>query len=428
MTVLAVIGGQWGDEGKGKIVDLLTSRVQVVARYQGGDNAGHTVVNSRGTFRMHLIPSGIFDARAICIIGNGVVVNPKSLLSEMAQMREKGVSLSNLRISEGAHVTLPFHLQLDGLEEETRGGTSIGTTRRGIGPTYTDKASRCGVRMVDLLDEEVLLTRLTYLVNSKNRLLDRVYGQPPLRLHDVYLEYLQYGRQLAPYIADTRRILQQAWRGGQNVLLEGAQGVMLDLDHGTYPYVTSSSPTVGGACVGLGIPPRAIDRVVAVSKAYCTRVGAGPFPTEDNGEAGARLRELGHEFGTTTGRPRRCGWFDAVVARYVAEINGVDAMAITKLDVLDTEPVVRICTGYRMNDAIVQDVPGSMMLWECLTPVYEDLPGWQTSTRSVRAFEELPLPAQAFLQRIEALVGVPVAIISVGPGREETIIRQMMLS
>jgi adenylosuccinate synthase len=427
MTVLAVVGAQWGDEGKGKIVDLLTSRSQVVARYQGGDNAGHTVVNPRGTFRMHLIPSGIFDARVVCVIGNGVVINPKSLLAEMGQMREQGVSLNNLHISEAAHVILPFHLLLDGLEEESRGGTSLGTTQRGIGPAYTDKAARCGVRIVDLLDEEVLLTRLTYLVNSKNRILSQVYGQAPLRLHDVYLEYLEYGRQLAPYVTDTRRLLQKALKEGKNILLEGAQGVMLDLDHGTYPFVTSSSPTVGGACTGLGIPPRAIDRVLAVSKAYCTRVGAGPFPTEDDDEAGARLRERGREFGTTTGRPRRCGWFDAVVARYVAEINGVDAFAITKLDVLDDEPVIRICTGYRLNDAIVQDVPGSMMLWECLTPVYEELEGWQASTGAVRAFEDLPPQAQAFLQRIEELLGVPVAIISVGPGRKETIIRQMML-
>jgi adenylosuccinate synthase len=427
MTVLAVIGGQWGDEGKGKIVDLLTSRVQVVARYQGGDNAGHTVVNPRGTFRMHLIPSGIFDAGATCIIGNGVVVNPKQLLAEMAQLREKGVSLSNLRISEAAHVILPVHILLDELEEESRGGTSLGTTHRGIGPAYTDKASRCGVRMVDLLDEEVLLTRLTYLVNSKNRLLTRVYGQAPLRLHDIYLEYLKYGRQLAPYITDTRRLLQQALRQNKNILLEGAQGVMLDLDFGTYPYVTSSSPTAGGACVGLGIPPRAINRVLAVSKAYCTRVGTGPFPTEADETAAARLREHGHEFGTTTGRPRRCGWFDAVVERYVVELNGVDSLAITKLDVLDEEPVVRICTGYRLNEAIVQDVPNSMMLWESVSPVYEELPGWQTPIGAVRSFEDLPPQAQAFLQRVEQLVGVPVAIVSVGPGREETIIRQMVM-
>lgn len=427
MTVMAVIGGQWGDEGKGKIIDLLTSRVQVVARYQGGDNAGHTVNNPRGTFRMHLIPSGIFERGTICIIGNGVVVNPQSLLQEMAQLREKGIALDNLYISEAAHVILPFHIALDGLEEEGRGTSSIGTTRRGIGPAYTDKAARCGVRMVDLLDEEVLLSRLTYLVNSKNRILTQVYGRPPLRLHEIYLEYLQYGRQLAPYIADTRRMLMQAIRQGKNVLLEGAQGVMLDLDFGTYPYVTSSSPTAGGACTGLGIPPRAIDRVLAVSKAYCTRVGAGPFPSEADEETAARIRERGHEFGTTTGRPRRCGWFDAVVARYVGDLNGVSALAITKLDVLDEEPVVRLCTGYRLNESIVHDVPNSMLLWESIVPVYEELPGWQCSTREVRLFEDLPVQAQAFLQRIESLVGVPVAIVSVGPGREETILRQAVI-
>ncbi len=427
MTVLSVIGGQWGDEGKGKIIDLLTSRVQVVARYQGGDNAGHTVSNPRGTFRMHLIPSGIFERGTICIIGNGVVVNPQSLLQEMAQLREKGIALDNLYISEAAHVILPFHIALDGLEEEGRGASSIGTTRRGIGPAYTDKAARCGVRMVDLQDEEVLLSRLTYLVNSKNRILTQVYGRPPLRLHDIYLEYLQYGRQLAPYIADTRRMLMQAIRQGKNILLEGAQGVMLDLDFGTYPYVTSSSPTAGGACTGLGLPPRAIDRVLAVSKAYCTRVGAGPFPSEADEGTAARLRERGHEFGTTTGRPRRCGWFDAVVARYVGELNGVGALAITKLDVLDEEPVVRLCTGYRLNESIVQDVPSSMLLWESLVPVYEEMAGWQCSTREVRLFEDLPPQAQAFLQRIETLVGVPVAIVSVGPGREETILRQTVI-
>jgi len=427
MTVLAVIGGQWGDEGKGKIVDLLTSRAHVVARFQGGDNAGHTVVNPKGTFRMHLVPSGIFNPEVTCIIGNGVVINPKRLLEEMAALREQGISLDRLYVSEAAHVILPFHLLQDELEEEGRGSTSLGTTRRGIGPVYADKAARLGVRMADLLDEEVLLRRLTHLVQMKNTLLTQVYGRPPLLLHDIYLEYLEYGRQLAPHIADTRRILYQAWEQKRKILLEGAQGTMLDLDFGTYPYVTSSSPSAGGACTGLGLPPRAIQRVLLVCKAYCTRVGAGPFPSEVEGEVGDRLRERGHEYGTTTGRPRRCGWFDAVAARYAVEVNGADALAITKLDVLDEEPVVRLCTAYRLNDAVVPYVPHSLSLWQSVTPVYEDLPGWQCSTRQVRAFEDLPEPAQAFLNRIEERVGVPVAIISVGPGREETIIRRTML-
>lgn len=427
MTVLAVVGGQWGDEGKGKMVDLLTGRAQVVARYQGGDNAGHTVVNPKGEFRLHLIPAGIFDPKTTCIIGNGVVINPKKLLKEMGLLRDHGISLERLYISEAAHVILPFHLLFDGLEEENRGNNSIGTTRRGIGPTYTDKAARTGVRMVDLLDEEILLTRLNYLIKSKNRILTHVYDQHPLSLHEIYLQYLEYGRQLAPHITDTRRILQEAIRRGQNILLEGAQGMMLDLDFGTYPYVTSSSPSVGGACTGLGIPPASIDRVLTVSKAYCTRVGEGPFPSEAEEEIGARLRERGHEFGTTTGRPRRCGWFDAVVARYGIEINGVDALAITKLDVLDEEPIIRICTGYRLNDAIVHHVPNSLMLWQAVTPVYEELPGWETSTRDIRAFEDLPPLAQAFLNRIEEITKVPIAIVSVGPRREETIIRRSML-
>ncbi len=427
MTVLAVVGGQWGDEGKGKVVDLLTPRAQVVARYNGGDNAGHTVINPRGTFRLHLIPSGIFNAEASCIIGNGVVVNPQRLLEEMALLRQSGVSLSRLYISEAAHVILPFHLLLDGLEEEARGEGVIGTTHRGIGPAYTDKVARFGVRMVDLLDEEVLLSRLTYLVNSKNRVLTQVYGHAPLSLHEIYLQYLSYGRELAPYIADTRRILEQAIRRGRNVLLEGAQGVLLDLDFGTYPYVTSSYSSVGGACVGLGLAPKHINRVLAVCKAYCTRVGAGPFPSEADAETGSRLRERGHEYGTTTGRPRRCGWFDAVAVRFVAELNGLDALAITKLDVLDEEAVIRICTGYRLNDAVVQTIPGSLLLWESISPVYEEMPGWQSSTREVRAFEDLPAQARALLQRIEDLIGVPVAIISVGPDREETIIRQSLL-
>ncbi|MGB9723018.1 MAG: adenylosuccinate synthase [Chloroflexia bacterium] len=427
MTVLAIIGGQWGDEGKGKIVDLLTPRAHVVARFQGGDNAGHTVVNPKGTFRMHLVPSGIFNPEVTCIIGNGVVINPKRLLEEMASLRERGVALDHLYVSEAAHVILPFHPLQDELEEEGRGQTSIGTTRRGIGPVYADKAARLGVRMADLLDEEVLLSRLTQLVQVKNTLLTRVYGRPPLLLHDIYLEYLEYGRQLAPHIADTRRILHQAWEQGKNILLEGAQGTMLDLDFGTYPYVTSSSPSVGGACTGLGLPPRAIQRVLVVCKAYCTRVGAGPFPSEEEGEAGERLRERGHEYGTTTGRPRRCGWFDAVAARYAVELNGADALAITKLDVLDEEPVVRICTAYRLNDAVVRRVPHSLLLWQSVTPVYEELPGWQCSTREVRAFEDLPEQARSFLQRLEELLEVPVAIVSVGPGREETIIRKTLL-
>ncbi len=427
MSVLAIIGGQWGDEGKGKVVDLLTTRAHVVARYQGGDNAGHTVVNPKGTFRMHLIPSGIFNPEVTCIIGNGVVINPQRLLEEMNTLREQGISLDRLYISETAHVILPFHLLFDGLLEESKGEGSIGTTRRGIGPVYTDKAARVGIRMVDLVDEEILLSRLTYLVNTKNRILSQVYGQPPLSLHEIYLQYLEYGRQLAPHITDTRKILFRALRDGKNIVLEGAQGVMLDLDFGTYPYVTSSSPSVGGACTGLGLPPWAIQRVLAVSKAYCTRVGAGPFPTEADEETAARLRERGHEFGTTTGRPRRCGWFDAVAMRYVVELNGVNGLAITKLDVLDEEPVVRICTGYRLNDTIVQDVPNSLLLWRSLEPTYEEMPGWQTSTRQIRAFEDLPTEARTFLDRIEQIVGVPISIISVGPNREETIIRHKVL-
>ncbi|MBN1484142.1 MAG: adenylosuccinate synthase [Chloroflexia bacterium] len=424
MTVQAVIGGQWGDEGKGKIVDLLTSRAEVVARYQGGDNAGHTVVNPYGTFHMHLIPSGIFSSEVTCIIGNGVVVNPQRLIDELVVLRQHKISIERLFISEAAHVILPFHPILDQLEEESRGNSSIGTTHRGIGPAYTDKAARVGIRMVDLLDEEILLSRLTQMVNAKNRLLTKVYNHPPLSLHEIYLKYLEYGRQLAPHIRDTRQILMQALREDKRILLEGAQGTMLDLDFGTYPYVTSSSPSIGGACTGLGIPPARIQRVMAVCKAYCTRVGAGPFPTEAEDEIAEGLRERGHEFGTTTGRARRCGWFDAVAARYVVDLNGVNSLAITKLDVLDEEPVVRICTGYRLNDAVVDYVSTSQLLWESLTPVYEDMPGWQSSTRQVRAFEDLPEQAQTFLRRIEEIVGTPIAIISVGPKREESIIRQ----
>jgi adenylosuccinate synthase len=424
MTVLAVIGGQWGDEGKGKLVDLLTARAQVVARFQGGDNAGHTVVNPRGTFHMHLIPSGIFRRQVVCIIGNGVVINPQRLLDEMTKLRERGVSLDNLYISEAAHVILPIHLILDRLLEDDRGNATIGTTGRGIGPAYTDKAARVGVRMVDLLDEEVLLSRLTHLIKQKNAILTQVYKQPPLSLHGVYLQYLEYGRQLAPHITDTRQLLYEALRAKKNILLEGAQGSMLDLDFGTYPYVTSSSPSIGGAFTGLGLPFRAIHRVLAVCKAYCTRVGQGPFPSEAEPDVAGRLRERGSEFGTTTGRPRRCGWFDAVAVRYTVELNGVDSLAITKLDVLDEEPVIRICTGYKLNDAVVQQVPASLLTWKAITPVYEEVPGWQCSTQDVRAFEDLPEKAQAYLGRLEELVGVPVAVVSVGPDREDTIIRQ----
>ena len=421
MPVIAVIGAQWGDEGKGRIVDLLAQQARVVVRFSGGDNAGHTVVNPYGEFKLHLIPSGIFSSQAVCIIGNGVVINPAVLIDEMDQLSERGVDTTGLFISDRAHLIMPYHILLDGLEEEARGGKAIGTTRKGIGPVYADKAARLGIRAGDLLDKEVLLERLRLVLDYKNIILTKIYGVSPLSLDEVYRQYCQYGERLAPHIRETTMILEEALNRNEVVLLEGAQGALLDPDFGTYPYVTSSSPLAGASCIGAGLGPREIDRVVGVFKAYSTRVGAGPMPTELKNQIGDFIRRKADEYGVTTRRPRRCGWFDAVAGRFGVEVNGLTDIALTHLDIYDDFSAVKICTAYRCEDEVLTAFPSDVTILEKCRPIYEDLDGWQESISGIRDFEKLPAGARNYVSRLEDLLSCPVSLISVGSGREQTI-------
>jgi adenylosuccinate synthase len=424
MPVVAVIGAQWGDEGKGHIVDLLADRARLVVRYGGGNNAGHTVVNQRGAFKLHVVPSGIFDPGTVNVIGSGVVIDPAVLLKELDDLRAQGVSTAKLFISERAHVIMPYHVLQDQFEEALRGDARIGTTGRGIGPAYADKMARIGIRMGDLLHEETLLSRLRQVLEVKNKLLTLVYNAQPLSLHEIYLRYLDYGRQLADHVTDTHPIVHRALEKDLPILLEGAQGVLLDVDHGTYPFVTSSPPGAAGACQGAGIGPTRINSVVGVYKAYTTRVGEGPFPTEVQGEEADVLRQLGKpwaEVGTTTGRLRRVGWFDAVLARYAAQTNGIDTIAITKLDVLDTLPRIKICVGYRLHDTELTYPPANIAILGRVVPIYEEMPGWQSPTSGVRRFDQLPEAAQAYIARLCELIGARIGFVSVGPSREQII-------
>jgi len=424
MPVIALIGAQWGDEGKGHLVDLLAGKARLVVRYSGGNNAGHTVVNALGTFKLHLVPSGIFDPATVNVIGPGVVVNPEVLLNEIRDLEARGIATSKLFISERAHVIMPYHILLDQLQEEARGEARIGTTGRGIGPAFADKMSRSGIRMADLLHEETLLNRLRVVLDEKNRLLTKIYGAKPISLHDTYLRFLEFGRQLAEHVSDVHPIINRAIDKDLPVLLEGAQGALLDVDHGTYPYVTSSPPGAAGACQGAGIGPTRLNAVVGVLKAYITRVGEGPFPTEVHGPEADELRQIGTpwaEVGTTTGRLRRVGWFDAVLARYAAQINGIDTIAITKLDVLDNLPTIKICVGYRLNETCLEYPPATVAVLERCEPIYEELPGWRSSTRDARHFQDLPEAAQAYVARICQLVGARLGLVSVGPSREQVI-------
>lgn len=420
MTVTAVVGAQWGDEGKGRIVDYLAQRADMVIRFQGGDNAGHTVVNALGTFRLHLVPSGIFNPHTRCIIGTGTVVNPETVLGEMKGLSSVGVGIDNLWLSERAHVVMPYHCLLDGLEETARGGAQIGTTRRGIGPAYADKAARCGIRLSDLKRPEYLRERLIQVLEQKNRTL-ALFGHEPVQLDALMNQAMEWGRALGSRIVDTLPMVREAVRSRREILLEGQLGVMRDLDWGMYPYVTSSNPLAGAAACGAGLPPTAIDRIIGVVKAYSTAVGAGPLPTELIDENGSLMREVGLEYGATTGRPRRCGWFDGVAIGYATWLNGFTSLAITKLDVLDSLPEIKVCIAYRIDGEETTQMPDTLDLARAV-PVYETWPGWQTPTRSARSWDDLPRPARAYLHRISDLAGVPIEYVSVGPERDQMIV------
>ncbi len=421
MPVEVVVGAQWGDEGKGKIVDLLSEDADVAARYQGGANAGHTVISKGEKFVLHLIPSGILHPHAVCVIGNGVVIEPAALLSEIDALKQKGVEVAGrLLISHRAHLIMPYHKLLDNAKETQDEKAKIGTTGRGIGPAYVDKANRSGIRIVDLLDEDTLREKIHTNVQEKNTILEKIYGRAQIDEARVLREFLEFDDKIDPYVTDTSRYLNQAIAEDKRILCEGAQGTLLDMDFGTYPYVTSSNPTSGGACTGLGIGPTKIDRVLGVIKAYTTRVGMGPFPTEFSQDV-INLRELGGEYGATTGRARRCGWFDAVVANYAAQINGIDAWALTKLDVLDTLQEIKLCTEYKYRGKKMKSFPAEIHVLENVTPVYRSFRGWQQPTNAAQSFEDLPPLAQDYLKAIEDVTATPIAIVSVGSDRRQTL-------
>ena len=421
MPAYAVIGGQWGDEGKGKVIDYLAGGVDSVVRYAGGNNAGHTVVNDKGTFQLHLVPSGICWPNVYGIIGNGVVVDPDVLVGELTEIAARGIDTSKLFISERAHVIMPYHVVLDRLEEEARGDAAIGTTGRGIGPAYMDKTGRMGIRVGDLLDWDTLEPLVAQNLKQKNALITKIYGSEPLALDDVLAKCRIWADQMTPYAKATEQLVQDLLAQNKKVLLEGAQGTLLDIDHGSYPYVTSSSPSIGGACTGLGLNPQAIKGVLGVFKAYSTRVGSGPMPSEIKGEEAEEIREKAQEFGVTTGRARRIGWFDSIAARYSQLVNGFTGLVLTRLDILDEFDSVKVCVGYEVDGKRVDRFPANTGLLARCEPIYEELPGWDQPTASATELSQLPENALAYVKRIEELVGCRVQIISTGPRREETI-------
>jgi adenylosuccinate synthase len=421
MPTLVIVGAQWGDEAKGKLVDVLGEQADVVVRYSGGNNAGHTVLVGQKEFKFHLIPAGILHRHVTSVLGSGMVVCPKSLLEELDRTLNQAGQIGELRISAGAHVVFPYHRMLDKLEEEARGANPIGTTSRGIGPAYQDKVARVGIRIGEMVDEEIFPERLRDVLAYKNRLL-QMFGADPLDYNELFSEYSAYAKRLRPLVSDTDVFVQDAVESGKRVLFEGAQGTFLDLDSGTYPYVTSSHPTSAGACVGTGIGPRAIDGVVGVCKAYTTRVGSGPFPTELLDETGEFIREKGREFGTTTGRGRRCGWLDLVLLRHSAKLNSLSGLVVTRLDVLADVERPKIATAYRLKGETIRHVPQNTHEFAAVDPVYEEMAGWEGDLRSARRLDDLPREARDYLARIESETGVPIAVVSIGPDREETIV------
>lgn len=423
MPATVIMGGQWGDEGKGKLTDALASQAAMVVRANGGSNAGHTVKTDKGTFALHLVPSGILNEGVSCVIGAGVVIEPATLIHELEELNNRGINTSNLRISDRAHLVLPYHPELDRHEEAQRESEEIGTTLRGNGPAYADKVSRHGLRICDLADSSILRRKLAIEVDSKNRHLSRVYGAKEISFDELYQNLSQWGEQLRPFVTPTEVLVQDTLAEGEDIIIECAQGAMLDIDYGTYPYVTSSSPTAAGACQGAGVAPTQVARVLGVYKAYSTRVGAGPMPTELLNEIGEKIRQRGKEFGTTTGRPRRTGWFDAVAARQTSRLNGVTELAVTLLDVLDAFDDIKICAGYQLPSGELTHVPALLDRLEGASATWESIPGWNADTTQTRTYDELPEPARAYLTRIEQHLGAPVRYVGVGPSREQLIDR-----
>lgn len=420
MASVVVVGTQWGDEGKGKITDYLSEKAEVVARYQGGNNAGHTIVFGGKKYKLHLIPSGIFYKDKICVIGNGMVIDPKALVQELKYLHDQGIDTSNLRISNRAHVILPYHIKLDIVEEESKGANKIGTTKKGIGPAYMDKAARVGIRIADLLDREEFEMKLDRNLKEKNRMFEKFYEVEGFTKEEILDEYFEYGQQIAHYVVDTSVVLNDALDDGKRVLFEGAQGVMLDIDQGTYPFVTSSNPIAGGVTIGSGVGPSKINHVVGVCKAYTTRVGDGPFPTELINEIGDLIREVGNEYGTTTGRPRRVGWFDSVVVRHARRVSGLTDLSLNSIDVLTGIEKLKICVAYKYKGEVIKEFPASLkVLAEC-EPVYEELPGWTEDITGVKSLDELPENARHYIERVSQLTGIPLTIFSVGPDRNQT--------
>jgi len=423
MPAHVIVGTQWGDEGKGKATDLLADHVQYVVRYQGGNNAGHTIIVGDRTLKLHLVPSGVMYPHVTPVIGDGVVLDPGVLLEELDQLVEQGIDVSKLKISGNAHLIMPYHRELDAVTERFLGRQKLGTTKRGIGPTYADKAARVGLRVQDLYDMKIFRQKLDVVLKEKNAVLSRVYNRLPMKAQDIETEYAVYAERLRPYIADTMALLHEALERDESILLEGAQGTLLDLDHGTYPFVTSSNPVAGGALTGSGLGPRHVDRVIGITKAYVTRVGSGPFPTELRDEVAERMTQVGQEFGTTTGRRRRVGWFDAVIARYAARVNGQTEHFLTKLDVLSAFDTLKVCRAYRYLDEEYEHFPPHQSVFHHAEPIYVEVPGWRDDITAVTEYGALPEQARSYVDLLEALSGVPITYVSVGPSRAQTLER-----